>query len=292
MKILNLNVNGLRSSIKKGLIDEINRINPDIICAQELKAQPATLNLKLDLDINLAHVNLNNNLYVSYDQQNCADCADTSLIPGYYFWGHYAQKKGYSGVGIFSKILPNSIVCGLDIAGFELFNNEGRYIKACFDEFDLICSYFPSGSSGDKRVLAKYDFLDIMYPHLLNLAEKQEENKKPIIICGDFNIAHNNIDLKNWKGNLKNPGFLPRERKFMDDILANNKYIDIFRSLYPNTEQYSWWSQRGNAFDKDIGWRIDYFLATNDIAYKCHKLEILKQPRLSDHAILLLDIYD
>jgi exodeoxyribonuclease-3 len=220
-------------------------------------------------------------MHLYYEDYNPEQSASTNLIDGYYFWGHYAQKKGYSGVGIFSKKLPNSIIYGINQENFALFNQEGRYIQANFDDFCIISSYFPSGSSSEDRIIAKFDFLDVIYPHLLDLSKKQE-----VIICADFNIAHNEIDLKNWKGNLKNAGFLPQERKFVTDITQNG-YVDVFRKLYPNEHAYTWWSQRGQAYNNNVGWRIDYHLSTTKMADLCKNVTIHKEPRLSDHAMVI-----
>ncbi len=270
MKIATFNLNGIRSAFNKGFSSLITSLNPDIICVQELKAQAKDLN-----------INFNTHLY-NIDN-NPAQNADNKLLSGYYFWGHYAQKKGYSGVGIFSKIMPNSIIYGINHDKFNLFNQEGRYIQANFDDFCVISSYFPSGSSSQERIIAKFDFLDVVYPHFIHLAHQQQ-----VIICADFNIAHNEIDLKNWKGNLKNPGFLPQERQFVSNITKTN-YVDIFRNLYPDKQQFTWWSQRGQAYNNNVGWRLDYHLTTPNIAQLCKEILIYKEPRLSDHAMVIAE---
>ena len=269
MKIATFNANGIRSSFNKGFKDFIQQLDPDVICIQELKAQPQSLGFD------------NQNHHIYHIDNTPIKSAQTNFIENYYFWGHYAQKKGYSGVGIFSKTLPDRIIYGIDCENFHLFNLEGRYIQADFAEFSIISSYFPSGSSSNDRVLAKFDFLDTIYPYLINLAQT-----KQAIICADFNIAHKEIDLKNWKNNLKNPGFLPREREFITNILANG-YSDILRQIYPSQEIYTWWSQRGQAYNNNVGWRIDYHLVTTELANRCKDVKIYKEPRLSDHALVL-----
>ena len=268
MKIATFNANGIRSAFNKGFADVVKNLNLDIICVQELKAQAPDLKINTDM-------------HLYYEDYNPAKSASINLIDGYYFWGHYAQKKGYSGVGIFSKILPNSIIYGINHENFSLFNQEGRYIRANFDNFSIISSYFPSGSSSEDRIIAKFNFLDVIYSYLLNLAKQQE-----VIICADFNIAHNEIDLKNWKGNLKNAGFLPKERQFITDI-TKEVYTDIFRKIYRNEHAYTWWSQRGQAYNNNVGWRIDYHLSTNKIANLCSEITIHKELRLSDHAMVI-----
>lgn len=252
-----LNLNGIRAAMRKGLQDVINEYRPDILCVQELKAQ--WLNLK-SID------NLQENALIA------------DLLDGYYFTGHYAQKKGYSGVGIFSKQKP--LAHHTQSFNFDIAQTEGRCVLASFNGFDVLSVYFPSGSSGEERQNIKFAFLAQAMPIL------QQLSKQPILIAGDFNIAHQAIDLKNWKGNLKNSGFLPEERAWLDAFLQN--YVDIFRHLYPNQEAYTWWSQRGQAYMNNVGWRIDYQMASLPFLEKFKPLKstIIKEPRLSDHALL------
>ncbi len=276
MKIASFNANGLRAALKKGVADFINQQEFDIICIQELKAQPLDLNLPDKM--HTYHVDDK----VEYNLGN--------LIPGYYFCGQYAQKKGYSGVGIFSKHKPQIITYGIQDEKFQPFNLEGRYIQINFNNlpqpFDDLClvnCYFPSGSV-ESKLQSKFDFLDIIYPHLIKL-QQQHEN---LILCGDINIAHNEIDLKNWKGNLKNPGFLPQERQWITKLLANG-YNDILRMHNPDKQIYTWWSQRGQAFNNDVGWRIDYHFLSNNLVKSCKNIIVYKQPRFSDHAIVVAE---
>ena len=201
---------------------------------------------------------------------------------GYHSWVHCAQKKGYSGVGLWSKVEPENVVIGFD--GGE-FDDEGRYVQADFKNLSIVSVYFPSGSSSDDRQLAKYRFLDAFEKHM----EKLQASGRDILICGDVNIAHKEIDLKNWKGNLKNSGFLPEERQWVTDRLECDGWHDIFRELEPGAEQYTWWSQRGQARAKNVGWRIDYMFGTEGIARDARSTFIYKDEKFSDHAPLVID---
>jgi exodeoxyribonuclease-3 len=198
---------------------------------------------------------------------------------------HHALKKGYSGVGLYSKKAPSAVVTGFD--GGE-FDAEGRWVEARFDtakrKFSVISCYFPSGSSSDERQQAKFRFLAKMAKHLRKLRAERE-----FILVGDVNIAHHEIDLKNWRGNRKNSGFLPEERAWMTALLTQGGLVDVFRTLNPHPEQYTWWSNRGQAWAKNVGWRIDYHLATPAIAATARREHIYLDERFSDHAPLTID---
>jgi exodeoxyribonuclease-3 len=200
---------------------------------------------------------------------------------------HYAQKKGYSGVAMYTKKEPSDVVSGFGVTEFD---DEGRYVETRFDtphrKLSLISCYFPSGSSGEERQQAKFRFLDVVYPHLQRLKEERE-----FILVGDINIAHKEIDLKNWRGNQKNSGFLPEERAWMTKALDELGIVDVFRKLNPHPEQYTWWSNRGQAWAKNVGWRLDYHLATPGVAALARKESIYLDQRFSDHAPLVID-YD
>jgi exodeoxyribonuclease-3 len=256
LRIITANLNGIRSAAKKGFFEWVNIQSPDILCIQELKAQEA------DLDESL------------------------SAPLGYHGFFQYALKKGYSGVGLYSKTKPDSIKIGFDSGEFDA---EGRYVEARFGKLIVISAYFPSGSSAPERQEAKFRFLDLFMPHLKSLKAEGLE----IVLCGDINIAHQEIDLKNWKGNIKNSGFLPEERNWMTQLFNDVGYVDVYRSLHSDTtdECYTWWSQRGQAYAKNVGWRIDYQIATPGIAQKAKKIEIYKSEKFSDHAPLIVD-YD
>ena len=254
MRIITLNLNGVRSASKKGFFLWLQKQKADIICVQELKAQI---------------IDLNNEIFAP---------------DGYHGYFHCAERKGYSGVGIYCKNKPNKIVEGV---GISKIDTEGRYLRADFDNLSIISVYFPSGSSGEHRQEAKLFFLKIFYPLLKKLTESGRE----IILCGDWNIAHKEIDLRNWKPNQKNSGFLPEERAWLTKILDKLKLVDVFRTINQEPDQYTFWSNRGSAWDKNVGWRIDYQISTPGIARKATEVSIYKSERFSDHSPLIID-YD
>ena len=252
MKIITLNLNGIRSAARKGFLEWLLRQRADVICVQEIKAQ-------------------------------AADMTDELLAPGGYRGHfHYAGKRGYSGVGIYSKIAPDRVAAGLGVADIDA---EGRYLRADFGKLSVISVYLPSGSSGEHRQQAKFHFMEKFYPHLKRLKASGRE----IVLCGDWNIAHQEIDLKNWRGNRKNSGFLPEERDWLTRVFDELGWVDVFRSIDPRPEQYTWWSNRGQAWAKNVGWRIDYQIATPGVAASAKKAAIYKDTRFSDHAPLTID---
>ena len=254
MRIISANVNGIRSAYKKGFYEYLAASGADIVCIQELKAQEA------DLD-------------------------DSMRAPhGMHGVWHCAEKRGYSGVALYSKREPDRVQTGMGIAEFDA---EGRFVQADFGNLSVISLYLPSGSSSEERQQVKFRFLAAFYPMLRGL----QTQGRDIVICGDWNIAHQNIDLKNWKGNLKNSGFLPEEREWIGKVIAELGWVDIWRTLYPETPGYTWWSQRGQAYAKDVGWRIDYQMATPDLAGRARSTHVYKQEKFSDHAPLVVD-YD
>jgi exodeoxyribonuclease-3 len=197
---------------------------------------------------------------------------------------HCAEKKGYSGCGIYTPHQPDDIVYGF---GNPEFDAEGRYVEARFKTLSVISVYMPSGSSSPERQEAKFRYLEAFMPHLIELKRSGRE----IVLCGDVNIAHHEVDLKNWKGNLKNSGFLPEERAWLTRLFGEIGYVDVYRKLQPDTTDacYTWWSQRGQAYAKNVGWRIDYQIATEKIAASAKTTSIYKQERFSDHAPLVID---
>lgn len=254
MRIISANVNGIRSATSKGFIDYLAQAQADIVCVQELKAQEA-------------------------------DMTEQTKHPlGMYGAWHTAVKRGYSGVAIYSKQRPDDVQIGL---GWEDFDHEGRYVRADFGKLSVISVYLPSGSSSEERQQVKFCFLDKFLPVLRELQALQRD----IVICGDWNIAHQNIDLKNWRGNLKNSGFLPEEREWLSQIINELGWVDIWRTLYPEIPGYTWWSNRGQAYAKDVGWRIDYQMATPALAACAQTATIYKEEKFSDHAPLIVD-YD
>jgi len=202
--------------------------------------------------------------------------------------GHFscAEKKGYSGVGLYCRKAPDKVITGF---GSKEFDPEGRYLRVDFGKLSVISVYLPSGSSSDERQQAKFRFMREFMPHLAKL----KANGREIVICGDWNIAHQEIDLKNWRGNRKNSGFLPEERAWLSQVLDEQGWVDVYRRLHPDTtgEAYTWWSNRGQAWAKNVGWRIDYHIATAGIAAKAKKAMVYKAERFSDHAPLTID-YD
>jgi exodeoxyribonuclease-3 len=259
LRIVSLNLNGIRSATTKGVWTWLADESPDVLAVQELKAQAT------DLD----------------DTMRAPGALDGR--PGHF---HFALKKGYSGVGLYARRPAAQVITGF---GVEEFDNEGRYVEADFGDLTVISLYLPSGSSAPERQEAKFRFLDAFVPHLAALRASGRE----IVICGDWNIAHQEIDLKNWKGNLKNSGFLPEERAWMTRLLGEAGWVDVYRTLHPDATEdcYTWWSNRGQARAKNVGWRIDYQIATPGIAARARSARVYKAQRFSDHAPLIVD-YD
>jgi exodeoxyribonuclease-3 len=214
-----------------------------------------------------------------------SDMTAEMLAPnGYHGYFHYAEKKGYSGVGIYSRAEPDKVIVGLALADVDA---EGRYIEAQFGNLSVISLYLPSGSSGEERQAFKFNVMARFMPHL----ESLKASGRDVVICGDWNIAHQEADLKNWKGNKKNSGFLPEERAWLTDLFSRVGWCDAYRKLHPNStdECYTWWSNRGQAWAKNVGWRIDYQIATPRIADTAITATIYKAERFSDHAPLIID---
>jgi len=254
LKIISLNLNGIRSATTKGMLNWLQTTDADIVCLQELKAQSA-------------------------------DMTPEMLAPeGYYGSFEYAQKKGYSGVGIYSKIKPDTVIHGLGIADID---DEGRYIEAQFGHLSVISLYLPSGSSGEERQSFKYSVMERFLPHMQRLIESGRD----VVVCGDWNIAHTEADLKNYKGNKNNSGFLPEERAWLTDLFNKVGWVDVYRKLKPDTtdECYTWWSNRGQAYAKNVGWRIDYQIATPNFAEKAIETSVYKNEKFSDHAPLIVE---
>jgi exodeoxyribonuclease III len=254
MKIITLNVNGIRSAHKKGFFDWLQRQGAEVVCIQETRAHTGQL-------------------------------ADEILRPsGYHGYFNDALKKGYSGVAIYTRKQPENISVQL---GWEHADREGRFLQADFAELSVISLYLPSGSSSEQRQDVKFDFMRRLMPKL----EQFRHYNREFIICGDLNIAHKNIDLKNWRSNQKNSGFLPEERQWMETLLTDAGFVDAFRVLNEGPDQYTWWSNRGQAWAKNVGWRIDYQIVTPGLREKIKAVRIFKNKRFSDHAPLIVD-YD
>ncbi|WP_455211426.1 exodeoxyribonuclease III [Kaarinaea lacus] len=256
MKIVSVNVNGIRAAEKKGFFHWLRRENPDVVCIQETKAQE--------------------------DQLHPED-----FYPENYHCFYFdAQKKGYSGVAVYCKQQPDKIIRGLG-QGFEDMDAEGRYIQADLGKFSVISLYLPSGTSGEERQQIKYSFMERFEETMRAMRRKRRE----FVICGDWNIAHKNIDLKNWRSNQKNSGFLPEERVWLDKVFGPMGFVDAFRVVNQEEDQYTWWSNRGQAWAKNVGWRIDYQVVTPGLKDKVKSAAIYKDERFSDHAPLIME-YD
>ena len=254
LRIISLNLNGIRSAWSKNLLAWVVAQAPDIVCLQELKAQLPDLT---------------------------PDMRAPDDMHAFY---HAAEKKGYSGVGVWCRQKPERVLEGF---GNGEFDAEGRYIRADFGKLSVISLYLPSGSSSPERQEAKFRFLDAFLPHLAALRAEGRE----IVLGGDWNIAHKEIDLKNWRSNQKNSGFLPEERAWMTRVFDDHGWVDVYRRLHPEAsgDAYTWWSNRGQAREKNVGWRIDYQVATPDFAAAAWRAEVYKGERFSDHAPLLID---
>ncbi|WP_066269269.1 exodeoxyribonuclease III [Hydrogenophaga palleronii] len=258
-KLTSLNLNGIRSATSKGLEPWLAAHRPDCICVQEVKAQAPDVSGRFE---------------------------ELAGLKGHF---HYAQKKGYSGTGVYTRHEPSEVIAGY---GATEFDDEGRFTELRFDtptrKLSILSVYFPSGSSGPERQEAKYRFLAGFYPHLQALKAGRE-----FILCGDVNIAHQQKDLKNWRSNQKNSGFLPEERAWMTQLLDEAGLVDVYRRLQPDATDacYTWWSNRGQAYANNVGWRLDYHLATPTLAALARSESIYKDVKFSDHAPLTID-YD
>lgn len=252
MRILTLNVNGLRSAAQKGVFAYLAKQKADVVCLQEIRATEEQL-----------------------------EGAEYQLR-GYTRLLFPAEKKGYAGVAIYAKRAPDEVQRGFGVAEFD---QEGRYLEARFGELSVVSLYLPSGSSGEHRQASKYRFLDAFLPHMKKLAKK----KRHVVLSGDWNIAHKNIDLENWRSNQKNSGFLPEERAWLDRVYGELGWVDAFREVNQEPRQYTWWSNRGQAWANDVGWRIDYQVASPSLRGAAKRTSIYKDARFSDHAPLLID---
>lgn len=254
MIIYSWNVNGIRAVLKKGFLDWVEQTSPDILCLQETKANTDQLE------------------------------ASTVDPPGYHAYWNSAERKGYSGVCVWTKKKPTAVHSGM---GVPEFDTEGRCLRLEFSKFDLLNVYFPNGTSGPERLKFKMDFYDAFLDH----CEALRKAGKKLIVCGDVNTAHRAIDLKNAKANEKNSGFLPEERAWLDKWIAHG-YVDSFRELHPDEpDHYSWWTYRANARARNIGWRIDYFFTTADLAAKVKDAFIAPEVMGSDHCPIGLEIF-
>jgi exodeoxyribonuclease-3 len=253
-KIITCNTNGIRAAARKGFFDWLQKEQPDVVCIQETKAQEDQL-------------------------------TDPVFSPaGYHCYYNDAIKKGYSGTALYSKVEPQRVITRL---GWDPADSEGRYLQADFKGLSVISLYMPSGSSSEEVLQKKLRFMDIFMDHLRVLRRKRRE----VIICADWNICHQQIDLKNWRSNQKNSGFLPEERAWLDVLYDEVGYLDSFRLVNTEAEQYTWWSNRGQAWAKNVGWRLDYQVISPKLADKVRGADIYKEERFSDHAPQIME-YD
>ena len=254
MRIITANLNGIRAAANKGFFEWMVRQDADIVCVQETKAQEHQLE------------------------------AERHYPGGYHAYFFDAGKKGYSGVAIYSRREPDRVIRGLG-EGFEDMDAEGRYIQADFGKLSVASLYLPSGSSREERQQVKFSFME-RYTEVL---KAQRRKRREYVICGDWNIVHKEIDIRNWKSNQKNSGCLPEERAWLDQVFGPLGYVDAFRVVDPRPEQYTWWSNRGNARANNVGWRIDYQVITPGLADKVVAASIYKDEWFSDHAPLTID---
>ena len=254
LRIVSLNLNGIRSAASKGAFEWLDGNGADIVCVQEIKAQQADIDAMRE-------------------------------APARFSWAafHCADKKGYSGVGLYARRKPDAVVEGF---GDREFDAEGRYLQADFGTLSVVSLYLPSGSSSEERQQAKFRCMEKIRPRLALLAASGRD----VVICGDWNIAHTAKDIKNAQGNLKNSGFLPEERDWLGRLLGTG-WRDVWRDLHPEEEGagYTWWSQRGAARAKNVGWRIDYQIAHPRLAGRAARAWVEQRENFSDHAPLLAD---
>ena len=252
MRIITLNCNGIRAAARKGLFNWLATVDADIVCLQETKAQIDQLTDPI------------------FHPDN---------FHSYYF---DAERKGYAGTALYCRAKPLKITRGL---GFEIADSEGRYLQADFNGLSVASLYLPSGSAGEERQARKLAFMGQFMQHMKMLRNDDRE----YIICGDWNICHKEIDLKNWKANKKNSGFLPEERQWLDELYYELGFIDAFRMVNQEADQYSWWSNRGQARAKNVGWRLDYHVISSGLRNKVMSAEIYTDQNFSDHAPVILD---
>ena len=257
MKVVTLNVNGIRSAARKGIYRWLAAQKADVICLQEVKAQEA-------------------------DLEGDKSAGGPFEMRGYERHLYPAEKKGYAGVALYSRHRPREVIRGF---GVREFDAEGRFLEAHYGKLSVVSLYLPSGSSGPHRQASKFRFLDKFFIHL----KKLKSSGREIILCGDWNIAHREIDLRNWRSNRKNSGFLPEEREWLTKVFDEIGFVDVFRRLNSKPGQYTWWSNRGQAWANNVGWRIDYHIATPGVAATAQRESIYLKKRFSDHAPLVID---
>lgn len=254
MRIITLNANGVRSASRKGFFEWMRRQSPDVVCLQEIRAHPEQMPVR-------------------------------AVRPrGYHAYFACAERRGYSGVAIYSREPAQRVVRGI---GYRPCDQEGRWLQIDIGNTSIVSFYMPSGSSSEARQARKVRFMRRLMTHLRSLSR----DGRSYVICGDWNLAHKPIDLRNWRSNQKNSGFLPEERAWLDRLFTRGGFVDTFRVVDPNPERYTWWSNRGQAWTKNVGWRLDYQITTPDLAERALDATIYTRKRFSDHAPLVMD-YD
>jgi exodeoxyribonuclease-3 len=251
-RVISLNANGIRAAARKGFFDWMPLQNADVVCIQETKAQVHQLTDEI------------------------------FSPPGYHCFYEDAEKKGYSGTAIYTRHKPKKVIRGYGDAEFD---NEGRYLEVQLNGINVVSLYLPSGSSGDVRQEAKYRCLDSFAEHLKKVRRRRSET----VVCGDWNIVHKEADIKNWKQNQKNSGCLPEERAWLDEVFGDIGFTDAFRTLPQQEQQYTWWSNRGRAWDNNVGWRLDYHAVTPGLKDRATRSDIYREQRFSDHAPITMD---
>lgn len=256
VKLITLNANGIRSAARKGLADFLAGAQADLVCLQEVRATLAQVPPEM-----------------------------RSEVLGEPFF-HVGERAGYAGVAIYAKRPPDRVISGL---GWPDFDAEGRYLQVDYGSLSVVSLYLPSGSSSAARQAAKFDFME----RFTSVLRGMRESGRSWILCGDWNIAHTPQDLKNWRSNQKNSGFLPEERAWLDLVFGEIGFVDGYRALHPHTtgEAYTWWSNRGQAYANNVGWRIDYQVITPELRSALRTAQVLREPRYSDHAPLVME-YD
>lgn len=253
MRVISFNANGIRAAARKGFFDWLATADADLVCIQETKAQAWQLE------------------------------KDPTFWPeGYHCRYVDAERKGYSGVAIYSRIQPEAVTTEMGLAEFDA---EGRYCAFDLGDLTVASLYLPSGSAGDHRQASKDRFLEAFLPML----QRVRDEERSLILCGDWNIAHREIDLKNWRANRNKSGFLPYERAWLDRVFDDLGFVDAHRTLKPDVAEYTWWSNRANAWNNNVGWRIDYQIVTPDLSERLADVQVYREEKFSDHAPLIID---
>lgn len=258
-RVITLNLNGVRAAYRKGVGEWLATARPDILCWQEVRAA--------DTDLT--------------SEMRCPSGLNGAFA--------LPERRGYSGVAVFARQKPVRIRRRFTTKNCDILNTEGRFVQMDFATLSVISLYMPSGSSGDVRQGVKYELMDALYPWLVRRRREADASGRDFLICGDINIAHHENDIKNWRGNRKNSGFLPAERAWLSRVFADAGWCDVFRLLHDEDGHYTWWSNRGRARENNVGWRIDYQIATPRLAARAHRAEIYTQENFSDHAPLIVD---